>query len=624
LLLLTACLPAMSQTCTGTLGNPVFSIDFGAGAGPGGPTALVPKDYQSTSQNCPAQGYYTLANSTASCFNNDWHIVPSDHTHTASNGYFLMLNLKPGTSDIFTDTIKGLCPNTTFNVSAWALNLVNPPACADPDPKLTFTVMDLSGTVITQYTTKAIGKTTSFNWKECAFQFQGPGSGSVILKISEASQGCSTGLALDDITFRPCAGMITATFANSSSTVQTCENNQPSYQLSANYSGLNNPSVQWQLSEDGNNWADIPGATGNIYNRQPSQKGFFYYRFSIIENNNTSCLFYSNTASVEVQSIFSQATNYVFGCYGAPVELFAAGGTFYNWTGPNGFASNSEGPVIPKVNFNNTGAYIVKVATTAGCTAYDTTNLVIYAAPVATALPQQSFVCDGNGIQLQASGSIRYKWQPSAGLSNDTIPNPIASPTENTTYIVRVYNEHTCYDTASVQVIVWKRPTVDAGPDKFTFKNRAVQLQGKVTGSDISYTWSPPTYLDNTSIDHPRAAPPSSITYTLTVTSNDGCGTVSDQVTVGVIDKMFIPSGFTPNADGLNDVWEIITFEEYPKGTVYVFNRWGQIVYFGKGLNYKPWDGNFNGQPVEAGTYVYLVDLHNGKPILKGTVTVIR
>ena len=112
--------------------------------------------------------------------------------------------------------------------------------------------------------------------------------------------------------------------------------------------------------------------------------------------------------------------------------------------------------------------------------------------------------------------------------------------------------------------------------------------------------------------------------YTLTAISNNGCGVATDDVKVEVIDKMYIPSAFTPNNDGLNDLWEIITFDEYPNGTVQVFNRWGQTVYFNKGLNYHPWDGTYKGLPVERGTYVYIIDLHNNKKIIKGTVTVIR
>ena len=112
--------------------------------------------------------------------------------------------------------------------------------------------------------------------------------------------------------------------------------------------------------------------------------------------------------------------------------------------------------------------------------------------------------------------------------------------------------------------------------------------------------------------------------YTLTVTSNTGCGTSTDEVKVEVIDKLFIPTAFTPNNDGLNDRWEIITIEEYPNAMVEVFNRYGQRVYKSSGKNYVPWDGTFQGKPALPGVYVYVINLHNNTALHKGTLLLIR
>jgi gliding motility-associated-like protein len=329
--------------------------------------------------------------------------------------------------------------------------------------------------------------------------------------------------------------------------------------------------------------------------------------------------------NIEVGSVpFAQATNYVFGCYGSDIAFFAAGGSFYEWTGPNGFHSMLQGPVLPKVDFSNTGMYIVKVTTNGGCSAYDTTNLVVYPAPVASVASAQLFLCEDDSVELLASGSVNYRWTPSSGLSNDTIANPFAKPKETTIYTVRVYNAYTCYDTANVKVVVWKKAVANAGPDKFTTKKKPVVLEGQPSGTNITYSWSPPTYLDNPLNERPKASPPITTSYTLTVTSNNGCGSDTDEVKVEVLVKMYIPSAFTPNSDGLNDLWQVFTIEDYPNATVQVFNRWGQRVYYSKGADYKPWDGTFNGLPVATGTYVYVVDLGNKSKVLKGTVTVVR
>ena len=88
---------------------------------------------------------------------------------------------------------------------------------------------------------------------------------------------------------------------------------------------------------------------------------------------------------------------------------------------------------------------------------------------------------------MNAGGSLRYKWSPSTGLSNDTIPNPIAKPQNDITYTVRVYNQYTCFDTKSVSFTVWKKPKAFAGPDQYFRKGKPVQLNGNATGTNISY-----------------------------------------------------------------------------------------------------------------------------------------
>src|SRR3546814_10866744 len=75
-------------------------------------------------------------------------------------------------------------------------------------------------------------------------------------------------------------------------------------------------------------------------------------------------------------------------------------------------------------------------------------------------------------------------------------------------------------------------------------------------------SWSPATNLDAPSSPTTKASPLVSTTYVLTVTNENGC-TASDTMHVAVLDKMIIPSAFTPNADGMNDAWEILGITDY-------------------------------------------------------------
>jgi len=625
------------QICAGSYGDPSVIIDFGTGLGAGSPITNIPSPYQYTEQGCPAKGFYTISNTSPFCFNNTWHVVMFDHTSNDQNGQFLIINALTGPSPIFIDTISGLCPNILFRTEAWILNILKPSGCNGNgiNPQLTFSITDLQGNLLGLRNTPSLSEYNAFTWIRENFTFPAPASGTVILKITSNAvvgvSGCGNEFALDDISFTPCGPTITSTFVNYGPTIEPiCETSQPDILMSSSSNGFyTNPAYQWQISPNsGNSWNDIAGATNQTYLRTPTSAGDYLYRCTISDASFagiSSCHFPSNPLTVKVVSPpFAQATNYVIGCYGSTVDLFASGGSTYEWWGPNGFHANIQGPPIPNVTFRDAGTYIVKVTTAIGCSDYDTTSLTIYEAPIATLTPIIVSFCEGDSIQLNAGGSLRYKWSPSTGLSNDTIPNPIAKPTNDITYTVRVYNQYTCFDTESVSFTVWKKPKAFAGSDKYFRKGRAVQLNGNATGTNISYSWSPPTYLDNSNYLSPIAKPPGTTTYALTVVSNNGCGTSTDSVKLEAIDKLFIPTGFTPNNDGLNDRWEIITFEDYTDAIADVYNRYGQLVYRGYGKDYKPWDGTFKGKPCLPGVYVYMLDLHNGKPILKGTLNLIK
>ncbi len=87
------------------------------------------------------------------------------------------------------------------------------------------------------------------------------------------------------------------------------------------------------------------------------------------------------------------------------------------------------------------------------------------------------------------------------------------------------------------------------------------------------------------------------------------------------IDCIKIPNAFTPNNDGINDIWIIENLELYPNAYLQVYNRWGQELYVGSHVD--KWDGTYNGKFVPSGTFVYLLNLHNGAEPYIGTVNVV-
>ena len=84
-----------------------------------------------------------------------------------------------------------------------------------------------------------------------------------------------------------------------------------------------------------------------------------------------------------------------------------------------------------------------------------------------------------------------------------------------------------------------------------------------------------------------------------------------------------MPNTFTPNGDGVNDLWNIDALITYPQSLVTVYTRDGQQVFNSIGYA-KPWDGTYKGAQVPPGTYYYIIDLKNSKPKISGWVLVVR
>ena len=87
--------------------------------------------------------------------------------------------------------------------------------------------------------------------------------------------------------------------------------------------------------------------------------------------------------------------------------------------------------------------------------------------------------------------------------------------------------------------------------------------------------------------------------------------------------EVAIPNAFTPNGDGINDVWNIKSLIDYPSCLVSIFTRYGSLIYQSRGYA-KPWDGVYNGSPLPTGTYYYIINLQNGQQPLSGYVALIR
>ncbi|ALL07133.1 hypothetical protein AQ505_17555 [Pedobacter sp. PACM 27299] len=188
--------------------------------------------------------------------------------------------------------------------------------------------------------------------------------------------------------------------------------------------------------------------------------------------------------------------------------------------------------------------------------------------------------------------------------------------------------ENGCVVEKSQQITVLPVPVADAGADISMLEGGSQQLalDSKVPAgggnSGLRYKWTPATFLDRDDVRNPVCAPTLDQVYTLTVTDGESCAS-TDQVNVRLIKNPQIPNTFSPNGDGINDDWKIKYMESYPQATIVIFNRFGTKVFSGDAKS-KPWDGKFKGKDLPIGTYFYVIDPHNGRKTLSGSITILR
>lgn len=152
-----------------------------------------------------------------------------------------------------------------------------------------------------------------------------------------------------------------------------------------------------------------------------------------------------------------------------------------------------------------------------------------------------TYICNGQtSTTLSASGGDTYSWTPTAGLSDPSIANPIASPTVTTNYIVHVgVNNCSKLRTDTVQVLVRQKPALTATNDTLICKVDGLQLSAIGTGT---IQWSPNYNINNVTISNPFATPAIDTTYHVRLTDTFGCFR-TDSVKVRVKPKTEIYAG---------------------------------------------------------------------------------
>ncbi|MCC6385717.1 MAG: gliding motility-associated C-terminal domain-containing protein [Bacteroidia bacterium] len=278
-----------------------------------------------------------------------------------------------------------------------------------------------------------------------------------------------------------------------------------------------------------------------------------------------------------------------------------SGGSQFLWS--NG-SNNSYITVLPPTG---TSSYTVTVTDNTGCSA--SSVLAVNVGPIpAISISDDVTICHGESTPLSVSGATTYQWVPVTGLSNPNVPNPVASPSVTTSYIVTA-TEGGCSVTDSVTVTVSPEVTAAATPDVSSgTAPLTVNFTNQSNGA-TTYSWN---FGDNSTSGsaNPQHVFTSNGTYdvTLIATNTDGCSdTLIIRITVENGSSFSVPNVFTPNHDGFNDLF-MFNEDGITEVKAEIYNRWGEkIISWDKpGFG---WDGTAsNGKEAPDGTYFVVVN----------------
>jgi len=296
-------------------------------------------------------------------------------------------------------------------------------------------------------------------------------------------------------------------------------------------------------------------------------------------------------------------------CNGASTTLSVTGGGTYFWT-PAGSLSSSTS-ANPVATPSTTTTYYVTASNAAGCTDMDSVTVTVSNSMSIAASSVTDETCSNNdgsitvGAITGGTGPYTYSLNGGAGQSSTTF-----APLSQGTYNVLVTDALGCTSTQTVSVgqLINIDASFTASPPSGP-KPLTVTFNNTSTGA-TNYIWD----FGNGSTSF--AANPSTIysnngTYTVTLYADGGFPCIdSATFTIEVFEEsvVAIPNIFTPNGDGHNDVFRIIsTGVSDLSGTI--FNRWGKKIYEWNGDANSGWDGNINGNAAQDGTYYYILKI---------------
>lgn len=593
--------------CTGSKGDPVFFENFGSGTnfGPALAPGITSYNYIGSDPN---DGFYTLFYKTF--FWNSWH-NSADHTPDnqtdGTDGKALLVNASFTAGEFYKRKVNGLCVNTTFEFTAWVMNVYNPTSniCAGTGipVNIKFEIWDATETTLLKSgDTGAINGTPTAIWTQFALNFTTlAGQTDIVLKMkNNGVGGCGNDLAIDDIMFRSCgdfANINTTGITGNSASI--CDSNLPiNLPLNISVSGTQPHVFQWQKSSDNLVWTDAiaeTNATLNTTNLMTTQ----YYRVKVAQDiqnlSNPYCYTISDVFSIIVYPKPPPPTSLgdKFVCDNESFPALSVtpnSGTEVSW-----FDAAINGNLLLKNSNNYTptsaGTYYAEsYPPNTNCISFARTavKLSLLASPIV--IDQQYNLCDGAKITLDADiQNATYKWSTTEITKTIDVSKPGI-------YSVTATNLAGCSATKTITIIGHTVPKIDT-----VVTNESTVTINPLQIGDYEFSLDGVNYQKSNIFENVIGG-----LKTAYIKEMNQCG-IAKKDFILIITPLF----FTPNNDGINDFFEVLGLSLLPNATLNIFDRFGEFLTQLNSSNPR-WDGTKSGKQLPSEGYWYVLKLDNG------------
>ncbi len=384
-----------------------------------------------------------------------------------------------------------------------------------------------------------------------------------------------------------------------------------------------------------------PNATSNLENPSYTYPDTGLYNITLVSEPGTICAdTFSAPVQLNINSLFADFAlsnveceeEFVLSITNSSIDTLVDI-TGWQWTLKQGSNTWTETVEHPVFNLDSPGTAVLSLVVTAenGCkdTFLQQIPIVIFNNQF---LADSTRLCLENGsVQLNPDSAYQaatFNWMPPDWLDNSNGINPTATPDTSIAYHL-LLTDATGFCEVERTVFVFVPAEIAVAPLIDTIlRGESVQLTSTFDPI-FGYNWSPSTSLDDPTRYDPTASPKQTTEYTLEVVDGNGC-IIERQLLIVVLTLceepfIFIPTGFTPNGDGKNEVFKVFG-NDLTEVSLIVYDRWGEQVFESNDPNIG-WDGSFRGKQLPPDVYGFYAVVKCADGLLfakKGNVTLMR